>query len=161
MPDRNGPGGATDEVPLTGYATLATLFAVGLSVLVMTLTKERLLPRQWSVRDLLMTGIATGRLARIMTRDRIAMPLRAPFADYEGPAGPGEVREKPRGHGVRRAVGALLTCPFCAAPWIATGSLAALAARPRATRFVQAILVSVTVADFAQQLYAASRKLSG
>jgi hypothetical protein len=94
-----------------------------------------------------------------VTRDRVTMPLRAPFAEYAGPAGAGEVTQRPRGHGLRRAIGTLMTCPFCASPWIATASLGALAVRPRAARFVQAILVSMTMADFVQQLYAASRKL--
>ena len=151
---------SADESALGGYATLATVFSVGLAALAATLAKERLLPRRWAARDLVMTGIATGRLARIATRDRVMMPLRAPFAEYEKSAGAGEVSERPRGHGLRRAIGSLLTCPYCAAPWIATASLGALAARPRVTRFVQAILVSVTVADFVQQAYAASRRLS-
>ncbi len=142
-----------------GYATLATIFSVGLALLIAVLAKERRLPRRWRARDVIATGIATSRLARIATRDRVTMALRAPFAEYERSAGAGEVSERPRGHGLRRAIGTLLTCPFCAEPWIATASLGALAVRPRATRFVQAILVSVTLADFVQQLYAASRRL--
>jgi hypothetical protein len=161
-----GPAGseaadaAAEEVPLAGYATLATLFASGLAVLLVGMKRDGLLPRHWSTRDLIMTGIATGRLARIVTRDQVTRPLRAPFTEYEGTAGAGETRERPRGRGLRRAIGTLLTCPFCAAPWIATASVAALVARPRQTRFVQAVLVSVSVADFVQQLYAASRRLS-
>jgi hypothetical protein len=149
-----------EEIPLRGYATLATVFSSGLALLLATLAKERKLPSRWSLGDLVMTGISTGMLARIVTRDRVAMPFRAPFTRYEGPAGAGEVRETPRGHGVRRALGTLLTCPYCAAPWLATAALGALVVRPRATRFVQAILVSATIADLAQQLYAATRKLS-
>jgi hypothetical protein len=160
------PEGATpqsrheaEELPLGGYAALATLFSVGLAALIATLGKQRRLPRRWAVRDVVVTGIATSRLARIITRDRVLTPLRTPFARYEGPAGAGEVIEEPRGKGLRRAIGTLITCPVCAVPWVATVSLGALALRPRVTRFVQAILVSVTLADFVQQLYAASRKV--
>ncbi len=142
-----------------GYAALATFFSVGLATLIALLAKERRLPVRWTVRDVVATGIATSRFARIVTRDRVTMPLRAPFAKYAGAAGAGEVTERPRGRGLRRAIGTLLTCPYCAAPWIAAASMGALAVRPRATRFVQSILVSVTLADFVQQLYAASRKL--
>jgi hypothetical protein len=148
-----------DELPLGAYATLAAVFLTGLTTLLCTLSNERRFPREVSTRDLVLTGIATQRLARIITRDRVTQPLRAPFAEYHGSAGAGEVRQKPRGRGLRRAVGTLLTCPFCATPWIAAASLGALALRPRLTRFVQSIFVSVTVADFVQQLYAASRKL--
>jgi hypothetical protein len=148
-----------DELPVGGYAALATIFVTGLAVLLATLATERRLPRAIATRDLVLTGVATSRLARVATRDRVTMALRAPFAEYAGPGGPGEVRERPRGRGLRRAIGSLLTCPFCAAPWIAAASLGALALRPRVTRFVQAIFVSVTVADFVQQLYAAARTL--
>jgi hypothetical protein len=150
---------ADDEVPLGGYAALAAIFVAGLSTLLATLATERRLPRAVSTRDLVLTGIATQRLARVITRDRVTLPLRAPFTEYAGPAGAGEVTQTPRGRGLRRAIGSLLCCPFCAAPWIAAASLGALAVRPRVTRFVLSIFVSVTVADFVQQLYAASRKL--
>ena len=127
---------------------------------VAALAREGRLPRRWAIRDLVMTGIATNRLARIITRDKVAMPIRAPFTEVEGGGGAGEVDERPRGRGLQRAVGSLLTCPFCATPWIATASLLALAVRPRATRFVQSMLVSVVIADCVQQGYAALRKLS-
>lgn len=156
---RRAHAGETDAT-LGGYATLATVFSTGLAVLIVSLARERKLPSRWTMGDLVLAGIATGRLARIVTRDRVAMPLRAPFTDYEGPAGAGEVNEKPRGRGVRRAIGSLLTCPYCAAPWLATALLASLVVRPRATRFLEAILVASSIADFAQQLYAAARRLS-
>jgi hypothetical protein len=159
LPESGPDDTVDDELPLGAYATLAAIFVVGLSTLLGTLATERRLPREVSTRDLVLTGIATQRLARVITRDRVMQPFRAPFAEYHGPAGAGEVHQKPRGHGLRRAIGALLTCPFCAAPWIAAASLGALVLRPRVTRFVQGIFVSVTVSDFVQQLYAASRKL--
>jgi hypothetical protein len=154
-------GQESEELPLGGYAVLATVFATGLTALLATLTTERRLPNEISIRDLLQTGIATNRIARVITRDRVTMPLRRPFAEYTGRAGPNEVSERPRGRGLRRAIGSLITCPFCAAPWIAAASLGALLFRPRITRFVQAIFVCVTVSDFVQQLYSASRTLDG
>jgi hypothetical protein len=149
-----------EELPMAGFAALATAFATGTAVLIAALAKERRLPRHWSAIDLVATGVATHRLARIVTRDRVAMPFRAPFAEYQGSAGAGEVNERPRGHGLRRAIGSLVTCPFCVSPWIATAFLGAKAARPGAARFVEGMLVSVTVADFVQQLYTAARKLA-
>ncbi|MCL2448155.1 MAG: DUF1360 domain-containing protein [Polyangiaceae bacterium] len=150
-----------DEPPLGGYAALATVFVASIAAVLSALASERRLPKDVSTRDLVLTGVATSRLARVLTRDRVAMPLRAPFAEYTGPGGPGEVHERPRGRGLQRAIGSLLTCPFCAAPWIAAGALVALELRPRVTRFVRGIFVSVTVADFVQQLYVAARTLDG
>jgi len=34
---------------------------------------------------------------------------------------PGEVEERAKGRGLRRAIGELLTCPFCLGTWIASG----------------------------------------
>ena len=59
------------------------------------------------------------------TRDRAQqsysdapMPLRdyaglTALFNYEEPAGHGELEEHARGTGMRRAVGQLLTCPYC------------------------------------------------
>ena len=159
MTNASANGGPPEAEELTGYASLATVFATGTALLLAVLSREKRLPRYWTVRDLAMTGIATSRLARLATRDRVTMPLRAPFTSYEGTRGAGEVSESPRGRGLRRAIGRLLTCPYCATPWLTVASLGALALRPRTTRFIQAMLVSATLSDFVQQLYAASRKL--
>jgi hypothetical protein len=68
------------------------------------------------------------------------------------------VEEKPRGRGVRRAIGELLVCPFCLGQWVATGILAALAVAPRATRFVCSIFAAVTISDFLQIFYKGSEE---
>jgi len=156
--DMRGREEGQEELPVAGYATLATIFATDMAGLLAALASDHRLPRLWSVRDVLMTGLATSRLARLITRDRVAMALREPFVVSTGSAGAGEVKGRPRGHGLRRAVGSLLTCPFCAAPWVATALLGGLAVRRRATRFIEAMLVSVVIADFVQQLYAVSRR---
>lgn len=51
-------------------------------------------------------------------------------------------------------MGALVTCPFCLALWVATGFGFGLVAAPRATRFAAAILTAVTGADVLQFAYA-------
>lgn len=84
--------------------------------------------------------------------------MRAPFTAYTGPAGPGEVMEEVRGHGVRHAVGELLTCPFCISPWVATTLLGGLAAAPRLTRNALTVFSAVTVADGLQLAYSALEK---
>ena len=149
-----------EDVPMAGYAALAGIFASGLAVALAVLDRSRRLPARWSARDLVLTGLATHRLSRIITRDKVMTPLRAPLTRYQGSAGAGEVKEELRRHGLGKALGSLATCPYCAAPWVATGLLVGLAARPRVTRFLEAMLTSVTIADFAHQLYAGARGLS-
>jgi hypothetical protein len=112
------------------------------------------------VRDILLIGVATHKLARIATRDRPTAPLRAPFARYEAPAGAGELKERSRGEGARRAIGELVTCPYCAGPWIASALVAGMAVAPRVTRTLASLFTSVAVSDALQQIYASMKKAS-
>ena len=74
--------------------------------------------------------MATHKASRLIAKDRVTAPLRAPFTEFDQEGGPGEVEESPRGAGMRRAIGELLVCPFCLAQWIATAALAGLAVVP-------------------------------
>lgn len=143
---------AEDERPLGGYAAAMAVFTAVTALSAASARQGRGAP---SARDLLTVGLATHKLARIISKDAVTSPLRAPFTRYAGPAGPGEVREEVRGHGVRHAVGELLTCPFCLSPWVASGLLAGLNLAPRLTRHVTAVFSAVTVADVLQMAYAA------
>ena len=115
-------------------------------------------PERIGMGDLLLAGVATQKLSRVIAKDRVTAPLRAPFTEFEGEGGPGEVEEKPRGSGLRRAIGELLVCPFCMAQWVATAILAGLAIVPRTTRFVCSIFAAVTISDFLQILYKGSEE---
>ena len=122
--------------------------------------KKKLLPRRVAPYDIALIGLATHRLTRIVTRDKVAEPIRSPFTEYQGPAGAGEVNERARGRGLRRAIGTLLTCQYCAGPWIASALFAALVARPRETRVVASMLAATAVSDFTHQAYAFVRHAS-
>jgi len=92
-------------------------------------------------------------LSRIIAKDRITGILRAPFVSYIRSAGAGEVEEEPRGCGMQRGIGTLISCPYCMAPWCATALAFGLIFAPRATRFFAGILASVTASDFLQRAY--------
>jgi hypothetical protein len=115
-------------------------------------------PEKIGVGDLLLAGVATHKVSRVLAKDRVTGPLRAPFTEFEEEGGPGEVEEKPRGSGMRQAIGELLVCPFCLAQWIATAALAGFAVVPRATRFVCSIFAAVTISDFLQIAYKGSEE---
>jgi len=133
------------DAPLAGYAALLATYG---TLLVGFLGwRARTHARSPSPGRLLLYAIATHKIARILTRDQVAAPLRAPFVRVERRAGRGEVVERARGHGIRRAVGQLLTCPFCTGPWVAGTLLAGDAAAPQATRFVASVFAVVTGAD--------------
>jgi hypothetical protein len=116
-------------------------------------------PKRVSTGDLLLAGIATHKVSRVIAKDRVTAPLRAPFTEFEGEGGPGEVEENPRqSGGMRQAIGELLVCPFCLGQWIATAALAGFATVPRATRFVCSIFAAVTISDFLQIFYKGSEE---
>jgi hypothetical protein len=92
-------------------------------------------------------------LIDIMTKSRVTSVVRAPFTRCEKSAGAGEVEERPRGRGLRRAIGELVSCPFCLGTWIAYVGVAGLVTRPRLTRALASIFGVGSIADFIQQAY--------
>ena len=68
---------------------------------------------------------------------------------------PKKVDEKPRGEGLRRSVGELLTCKFCLGVWLASFFTYGLVLVPRVTRLVATIFAVVTVSDYLHQTYKA------
>ena len=146
---------AGEERPLGSY--LGTMGVYGASVAGLiglgTLAGRRL-PDRVSPYDLALLGVATHKLSRLITKDTVTAPLRAPFTRFEGPQGQGELHEEVRGHGLRHTVGELLTCPFCLAQWIATAFTAGLVLAPRPTRLVASTLATVAMSDALQNVYA-------
>jgi hypothetical protein len=108
-----------------------------------------------------LVSVATHKLARIIAKDAVTSPLRAPVNQFRGPAGASEVNESVRVPGEGHATAELLSCPFCLAVWIATGLTAGLVFAPRLTRTVAAGLTAVAGADFLQLAYDAAKKVSG
>jgi hypothetical protein len=99
--------------------------------------------------------VATHKLSRLLAKSKATSFIRAPFTELEAPRGSGEVDERPRGDGVRRAVGELLVCPYCLSQWISAGFTAGLVLSPRTTRMVAASYTAQTLADFLQVAYRA------
>jgi hypothetical protein len=101
--------------------------------------------------DIATLALATNRLTRILSRERIASPLRAPFTRFTGGTkGPGQMSEVARGDGPREVVGELVTCPFCLSQWVATGLAAGLLLAPAPSRFVVQVMAGLGIADFLQ-----------
>lgn len=140
-----------EKALLGGYASLIVLFSVVAGGVM--LSQKRSLPAKVDLTDVLLLGLATQKISRVITKARVTSVVRAPFTKYEGPAGSGEVEESPRGRGLRRAIGELVSCPFCMGTWIACAGVAGLIARPHLTRALASIFSVGSVADFAQQLY--------
>ena len=153
-------GDAAEEFPLGAYAFMMALFAGGFGSMIVTASRKGMLPKRIGVRDIALLGVATHRLTRLFTRERVTAALRFPFTKLEGTSGAGELREHARGRGLQRAIGSLLTCQFCVGPWTAAALTAGLIAKPRETRAVASMLAMVALSDFLHQGYAKARRAS-
>jgi hypothetical protein len=153
-------GDKADELPIGGYAAMLSLFIGSFTALTIAARRAGALPSRIPLRDIVLLGVATHKLTRIVTRERIAIPLRMPFVRYQGTDGAGLVKEQPRGPGLRYAVGSLLTCQFCVGPWVASGLTGSLIFAPRATRLASSVFTMVAISDFLHQAYAAARSWS-
>lgn len=155
--DRDGliAGHAPDqERPLGGYALLTSTFA-GLagSFSLWMRRSGRTLPERVEPGDLALGALATHKLARLLSKDKVTSAVRAPFTRYEGEGGPAEVRESARGHGLRRAIGELLSCPYCLGLWVAAAFTAGMAVAPRPTRWIASVFTVQLGSDVLQIAY--------
>jgi len=80
-----------DEAPLGGYLTLAALFTAAMGVGLGALpARGRALPRRIPASDIVLIGVATHKVSRLITKDRVTSFLR------------GAVHALPRGQRPRR-----------------------------------------------------------
>jgi hypothetical protein len=156
QPNIDGTDGHSpdQERPLGSYAVLTSAFGVIAGGFATWFRRSgRELPERVPREDLVLVTLATHKLSRLVAKDRVTSSIRAPFTRFQGDAGPGEVDEAARGHGMRRAIGELLICPYCLSLWIAAAFTAGLRGAPRATRWAAAIFNALLGADLMQIAY--------
>lgn len=152
------PPPGQDPRPLSGYAALLAVYGGIVGASALGLRRRRARVRAMTPMDLLLMGLATAHLSRLITKVSVTSVLRIPFTRFEEPAGEGEVNEQVVGHGVRHALGELLTCPFCAAQWVATGLVAGRVAAPDLTAAVVSVSAVARLSDYLQLLYGLARQ---
>jgi len=156
-----GEDSAGDERPLRGYIALLGAYAALTAAGAAVVRRKGLPAERPGPLDLVLLAAATFRVSRTLAKDAVASPLRAPFATYQGPGGPGEVMEAPRPGAFRHAAGELLICPFCLTQWVATAGVLGYALYPRATRWVTAGMTAVAAADAMHYGYARLQQSAG
>ena len=150
-----------EERPLRSYAAVMSAYGTAVAALAAATRLTGRRPGRPGVFDTMLMAVGTYKLARLIAKDPVTSPLRAPFTRYEGTTGPAELAEQVRGHGVRHAVGELITCPFCMAQWVAFGFTAGLTFTPRAARLAAAMMTAVASADWLQLAYAWLQQAAG
>ncbi|MHB1415771.1 MAG: DUF1360 domain-containing protein [Chloroflexota bacterium] len=141
-----------DLRPVAAATVLVALFNMSfVAFLVAVRATGRAIPREIRTRDLLLAGVATYRLSRLLAKDEVTAFLRAPFTRLMGPPNEaGEVEEEPRGMGLQREVGELLTHPLSVGQWVATAFIYGLVLAPRITRLIASVFAADAVADLLQ-----------
>jgi hypothetical protein len=145
-----------EDIPLFSYGVLAGVFNLVFAVFLLAArVMGKPIPERVDAKDIALLGMATHKLSLMGAQDAITSPLRAPFTELREKESPKKVDEKPRGEGVRKSVGELLTCKFCLSVWVASFFTYGLMLVPRVTRLVAAVFAVVTVSDHLHQVYKA------
>jgi hypothetical protein len=156
-PPRTAPGFAEEQAmaettpdSLTGpedYAVLATIFLTGLgSVIVLSRRRHAEGVAAIPPRDLPALALATFALADTVVNEKVSTWLRQPFVEEDGEHHP----LAPKGRGMQRAVGELLTCTRCAGTWGALVLVGLRAASPVAGRATTNVLALAGANDLMQ-----------
>jgi hypothetical protein len=145
-----------ERPPFRTYAALAATFNAAFAGTLVAARRGGRLPDRVSAQDVVLIGTASHKLSRLIAKDKVTSFARAPFTEYQGRGGPAEVEERARGEGVRKAVGELLTCPYCLGLWASGAFHAGLMFAPRVTRIAASALTALTLSDFLQIAYKAA-----
>lgn len=99
-----------------------------------------------SPREAVLLALATFSLADVFAHERIATWIRQPFDVETSDHRPG----RPRGRGLRYAIGELMGCSRCIGSWSALGLVGLRVASPPAAGAVTAVLAAGGANDFLQ-----------
>jgi hypothetical protein len=147
------------EQPLPSYAAVAGLFNLIFALFLLIARRTgRPIPERMETRDIALLGVATHKLSLLLAQDAVTSPLRAPFTELQEKQSPKNVDEKPRGTGLRRSLGELVTCKFCVGQWVASFFTYGLVFAPAVTRLVASIFAIVALSDHLHQTYKALTK---
>jgi hypothetical protein len=135
------------------YGVLMLVYAAVVGPLLLVARRRKLLRESPSPVEIVVYGIATHKLSRLLSREKVTSVLRSPFTEFEEPSHLSEVNERPRGRGMRRAIGQLLACPFCLGMWVASGFTLGAAYLPGPTVALASLLNSLALSDFLHIAY--------
>jgi hypothetical protein len=97
--------------------------------------------------DLLLLGLTSFRIGRMVAFEGVAAPLREPFTETRLDGSGAGQTVVAAGYGSRRVIGELMSCPICTGTWVAAGLVYGLHVLPRPTRLLLAIMSTTGVAE--------------
>jgi hypothetical protein len=148
-----------ERPPFAPYLAFMSIFGTLVGAGLLAVRRQgRELPESVSPGQVLLVGVASHKVSRLIAKDKVTSPLRAPFTELEGKGGPAELEESSRGTGLRKAIGELLICPYCLGLWVVAAFSFGLIFAPRVTRFVASLFAALTISDFFQIAYRAAEE---
>lgn len=145
MADHDDP---RDGAPLGAYGALIATYGAILTTATVALARRGRIPERVPWSDLALAAVASNVLSRRISKDKVTQVVRAPFTEPEGPGAPGEINERAKaGSGPRRAIGELLSCPFCLSQWTSTAIVLGLVVAPEPARLVASVLAVSGASD--------------
>jgi hypothetical protein len=143
------------ERPLGSFVIIMGAYGAAVTGMAAFLVgRGRGLPDRLAWSDLALLAVATHKVSRQLAKDPVTSPLRAPFTRFAGPSAEAELAEEVRGTGMRKALGELVSCPFCLGQWVATIGVFGLITVPRVTRATASVFTVLTASDVLQYAYA-------
>ena len=144
------------DISLFSYGVLVGIFNLLFALfLLVARATGRPIPERVDTKDIVLLGVAAHKLSLVGSQDAVTSPLRAPFTELQEKESPKKIDEKPRGKGLQRSIGELLTCKFCLSVWVASFFTYGLVLVPRVTRLIATVLAVVTLSDHLHQTYKA------
>lgn len=152
------------NAPRAGYAAIIAIYlAIFGVVAAIARRRPNTLSQTPPARDIALLGVATFRLSRLITADRVTSVLRGPFIEE----GVGEeqlegVVQRPRQDGgAIQSIGELITCPWCTSVWAAAFNVYILTLFPRIGRMFLLIMSSSGISELLDPVFPLLNYLSG
>ncbi|WP_182544101.1 DUF1360 domain-containing protein [Halosaccharopolyspora lacisalsi] len=146
--------------PVAGYSLVLLAYFAGAVGFTGAARVTGRTPPRLGPGELTLLTIATHKISRALAKDPVTSPLRVPFTRFEGVSGPSELHEEVRVSGMEHSLGELVSCPFCLAPWVASGLFAGYTFFPGPTRAAVITYTVVAGSDFLQYAYSTTQQRS-
>jgi Protein of unknown function (DUF1360) len=142
----NGAGAREEAAPTqpADYAAINAVYAVLFAGVVLATRDRGARTDPITSAELIPLGAATFAVSKVIAREKVGVWMREPFVD--DPQG----AKRPRGRGVQRVVGELVTCTRCVGAWSALGVVGLRLASPQTGRVVTSVLAASAANDWLQ-----------
>lgn len=144
-----------DQTPTrpADYALLSTAYSALLGTVAFAAARRKCAPTEpIATQELVPLGVATFALSKTLVHEKVEAWVRRPFVENEGTSA-----RRPRGRGLRYAIGELMTCTRCTGTWSALALVALRLTQPEAGRTVVSVLAATGINDFLQSSFAWSK----